>query len=111
MKIISLADVEEEAVTHNADIKKRVMLRRGQLPHLTNFSQARIASGQSVSAHRHTGMHEVFFVAAGEGRIRVDDEEYRLSVGSCVAVESGEAHEITGTGATELVLLYFGIEE
>lgn len=111
MNIVLLADLPEEGVSHNPAIKKRVMLRRSQLPHLTNFSQSSIAPRQSVGAHAHTGMFEVFFVASGEGRIRIDDAEYGLRAGICVAVEPGEAHEITNTGATDLVLLYFGIEE
>lgn len=111
MNIVSLADVPAEGVSHNPDIKKRVMLRRGQLPHLTNFSQSSIAPRQTVGAHAHTGMFEVFFVASGEGRIKIDEEEYVLRAGTCVAVEPGEAHEISNTGATDLVLLYFGIEE
>ncbi|AUB34858.1 Mannose-6-phosphate isomerase, cupin superfamily [Nostoc flagelliforme CCNUN1] len=34
----SLKDLAEESVSHNAEIKKKVMLRFGDLPHLTNLS-------------------------------------------------------------------------
>ncbi|MEO0935016.1 MAG: cupin domain-containing protein, partial [Cyanobacteria bacterium J06641_2] len=39
MKFTSLDNLPQEAVSHNAEIKKKVMLRFGDLPHLTNFSQ------------------------------------------------------------------------
>lgn len=111
MKIVSLADVPEQGVSHNPDIRKRVMLGRGCVPHLTNFTESCLAPGQTADAHAHTGMHEVFFVASGEGRIRIGGEEHALGAGVCVAVAPGESHEITCTGAGNLVLLYFGIEE
>jgi quercetin dioxygenase-like cupin family protein len=111
MKKISLADVPAEPVSHNPEITKRVLLRRGDLPHLTNFSRSRLLPGQTASAHAHAGMHEVFFVESGAGIMRVDAREVTLEAGVCVAVGPGESHEIMNTGAADLVLIYFGIEE
>jgi quercetin dioxygenase-like cupin family protein len=65
MKKVSLTDVPEEGVSHNPEIKKRVLLRRGDVPHLTNFSRSRLAPGQTVSAHAHASLHEVFYVERG----------------------------------------------
>ncbi|HEY0003237.1 MAG TPA: cupin domain-containing protein [Pyrinomonadaceae bacterium] len=110
MKIISLADLPEEGVTHNPEIKKRVLLRRGDVAHLTNFTRSELLPGQAASAHSHRDMFEVFFVQSGEGLMRVDDKEYGIEAGVCVTVEPGESHEILNTGAARLVLLYFGIE-
>ena len=110
MKIVSLVLVPEEPVSHNPSIKKKVMLRPGDLPHLTNFSQARFAPHQAAAAHTHRDMHEVFFVESGAGLIRVDGAEHPLTPGVCVAVRPGEVHEIVNGGAEELVLTYFGVE-
>jgi quercetin dioxygenase-like cupin family protein len=109
MKVTSLSTLPEQAVSHNPAIKKKVMLSLGELPHLTNFSQARFAPGQVASAHSHSNMCEVFFVEAGEGTIWIDDVPYSLQSGSCVAVDVGEKHEICNTGSTDLVLTYFGL--
>jgi quercetin dioxygenase-like cupin family protein len=105
----SLNELPEEPVSHNPEIKKKVMLRFGELPHLTNFSQARFAPGQSAPAHAHQDMCEVFFVESGAGVIHIDGQEYPLVPGNCVAVEPGEVHEVVNTGTTELVLTYFGL--
>ncbi|MEH1921956.1 cupin domain-containing protein [Nostoc sp.] len=105
----SLQDLPEESVSHNAAIKKKVMLRFGDLPHLTNFSQARFAPGQTAPAHAHQDMCEVFFVEAGPGVIHIDGKEYPLLPGNCVAIEPGEVHEVVNSGSTELVLTYFGL--
>jgi len=110
MKIVLLSKLPEEAVSHNPEIKKKVMLRSGDLPYLTNFSQARFAPHQAAAAHAHRDMHEVFFVESGAGLIRVDGAEHPLTPGVCVAVRPGELHEIVNAGAEELVLTYFGVK-
>lgn len=110
MKKVSLAELPEEGVSHNPEIKKRVLLRRGDVPHLTNFSRSRLAPGQTARAHAHADMHEVFYVESGAGVMKVDGEELRLEAGVCVAVSPGERHEIANTGGGDLVLCYFGVE-
>jgi len=110
MKIVSLGGVGEEGVSHDPAIKKRVMLRDGQVPGLAMFSQARFGPGQVAAAHRHAGMHEVFFVESGQGVIRIDGKSHRLETGVCVVAEQGESHEIENTGLSNLILTYFGIK-
>jgi quercetin dioxygenase-like cupin family protein len=109
MKHVSLTHIAEESVSHNPAIKKKVMLRLGDLPHLTNFSQARFAPGQIAPAHAHQDMCEVFFVESGSGVMQIDEQEYVLSAGVCIAVEPGETHEVKNNGEEELVLTYFGL--
>jgi mannose-6-phosphate isomerase-like protein (cupin superfamily) len=104
-----LSEIEGEGVSHDPEIVKRVMLRNGDVPHLTNFSQARFGPGQRVTAHSHADMYEVFFVEAGRGQIIVDGAEYPLEPGRCTLVEPGEVHELLNEGPGELVLTYFGI--
>lgn len=111
MKLISLAGLPFEGVSHNPEIEKRVILQRGDVPHLTSFSQTQLKPGQVARAHAHKRMHEVFYVLKGSGRIRVDDGVHELTAGTCVAVAPDECHEITNTGAEDLTLIYFGIEE
>jgi mannose-6-phosphate isomerase-like protein (cupin superfamily) len=75
MKKVSLADAPEEGVLHDPEIKKRVLLRRGNVPHLTNSSRSRLAPGQTARAHAHADMHEVFYVEQGTGVMKINDEE------------------------------------
>ncbi len=99
-----------EAVSHNPAIAKQVMLRMGDVPHLTNFSQARFQPGQIAQAHTHTDMHEVFFVESGEGTITINGLPHALNPGVCVAVAPHETHEVVNTGDRDLVLTYFGLQ-
>jgi quercetin dioxygenase-like cupin family protein len=110
MKTRSLSTLPTEGVSHNPGIAKQVMLRNGELPHLTQFAQARFAPGQVAAAHTHADMFEVFFVESGVGRMTVDGHAHHLQAGSCVAVEPGEVHELENVGHTELVVTYFGLQ-
>lgn len=109
MKQVSLSQIPEQGVSHNPAIRKKVMLQAGELPHLTNFAQARFAPGQVAAAHAHRDMCEIFFVEAGTGTIVIDGIPYPLNPGTCIAVEVGEVHEVANTGSEELVLTYLGL--
>ncbi|NER78720.1 MAG: cupin domain-containing protein [Leptolyngbya sp. SIO1D8] len=109
MKRVSLDTIPAQGVSHNAAIRKQVMLRGGDLPHLTQFAQAQFEPGQVATAHAHTDMHEVFFVQSGQGQMTVDGKVYPLFPGVCIAVAPEETHEVCNTGAEQLVLNYFGI--
>lgn len=109
MKTTNLAEIPQEGVSHNPDILKQVMLRYGDVPFLTNFSQSRFQPGQVCDPHRHEDMWEVFFVEAGMGEIRIEGTPYPLTPGTCLVVAPQEWHELENTGDAELVLTYFGI--
>lgn len=89
MKIISLSNVPEEGVSHNPEIRKKVMLRAGEIPHLNSFSQACLGPGQVAGAHAHKDMYEIFFIEEGNGIICVENKRYRLEKGVCIVVEPG----------------------
>lgn len=110
MKLVSLADLPEEGVSHNPEIRKRVLLRRGQIPHLTNFTRSVLLPNQTASPHTHPDMYEIFLVQSGTALVRINEDTYQLHPGHCLTIEPGEQHEITNPGTTELILLYFGIE-
>lgn len=110
MKLVTLSHLPVEGVSHDPGIKKQVMLRNGDIPHITNFSQATFAPGQTVTPHAHADMVEVFFVETGQGIIWIEGDEHTLAEGVCVAVDSGETHELKNTGDLPLVLTYFGVK-
>ena len=100
---------ESLPVSHQPTISKRVLLEPGELPVLTNFSQAVFGPGDVAPGHRHDDMWEVFFVRSGRGTIRIDGIESALEQDHCWAIEPGELHEIRNDGDGDLVLLYFGL--
>lgn len=111
MRAVRLDELPEEGVSHDPELRKRVLLRRGAVPHLTAFSRAVLRPGQAVTAHAHADMHEVFWVETGRGEARVGGRALPLEPGICLLVEPGEEHALACTGPDDLVLLYFGVEE
>ncbi|MBI2022789.1 cupin domain-containing protein [Candidatus Daviesbacteria bacterium] len=111
MKLISLKNLPNEPVSHNPQILKKVILKKGLIPKLTNFSQATFKPGQIAPSHAHLDMYEVFFVTVGSGIIKINQKEYKLKKGVCVLVDPDETHEIVNSGLKDLVLTYFGIEK
>ncbi|HEX7119007.1 MAG TPA: cupin domain-containing protein [Longimicrobiales bacterium] len=108
---VRLDDIAGEGVSHDPEIRKRVMIRNGRVPHLTTFAQSRFRPGQATTAHSHRDMFEIFLVEAGTGVVRIDGRELPLEPGVCVVIEPGEVHDMANTGNEELVLTYFGIAE
>ncbi len=109
MKIQSLAALPDEAVSHNPSIRKKVMVRAGNIPNLIYFSRACFPPGAIAGAHSHTDMSEVFFVESGTGTIRINGTDHSLEPGYCITVEPYEVHEVINTGTVELILTYLGV--
>lgn len=109
MKILQLQHTAETEVSHNSAIKKRVMLANGELGSITQFARSVFPAGSVAHEHVHNDMGEVFLIESGSGEIVVNDRAYPLGPGTCVVVEPGDRHELKNTGATDLVVTYFGV--
>ncbi|WP_330204385.1 cupin domain-containing protein [Cyanobacterium sp. Dongsha4] len=109
MEYISLKELPNQSVSHNQSIKKKTILNKGKLPHITNFSQAIFAPKQVAYVHNHDDMWEVFYVEKGTGIIKINEREYILEKGVCVLVEPNENHEIINNGDDNLIINYFGV--
>jgi mannose-6-phosphate isomerase-like protein (cupin superfamily) len=109
MKYKSLRNLPLVHVSHQEAIFKQVLLSNGEVPHITNFSQAKLAKGQQVEEHAHLDMTEVYFVLQGRGEIIINSVVSALEPGVCVVVEPTEKHSVLCVSDEPLVLLYFGV--
>lgn len=109
MKHISIDAIVETGVSHNPDIKKKVILDRGYIPQLMTFGQATFQPGQSVDSHKHDTMYEVFYIQSGKAVFLVDDTRVELVAGDCVSIEPGEVHSQENPFKEPVTWLYFGI--
>jgi mannose-6-phosphate isomerase-like protein (cupin superfamily) len=103
-------DIPWEGVSHNPEIRKKVLIARGIIPHLNAFSQSIIAPGQKVTPHTHKDMAEIFLIQQGKGTIQVNGRELPLTQGTCIAVQPGEEHSLWNTGSDDLQITYICIE-
>jgi quercetin dioxygenase-like cupin family protein len=109
MKHGKLDHLPEQPVSHNPDITKRVLFKHGEIPSVTQYSQASFLPGQIAPAHAHADMYEVFLCLSGTGSIVIDGDTYELTPGHFYLCEPGEMHEIVNDGQDVLELLQLGV--
>ena len=110
MKIVSLKNLPEEQNSHNPQITKKVMIKNGEVPHLTNLTQATFPPGVLANEHTHQDMYEIFFIEKGSANIKINGKSYKMEIGDCMTVEPGDAHEVSNSGESDLIITYMGVE-
>jgi len=109
MKIVDIERVAADGVSHDPAIRKKVLLRAGEVPHVAQLAQATFEPGQVARGHSHPDMWEIFWCTAGDGVLRMGDREIALAPGRCVVVEPGELHELRNTGATAMLVTVLAV--
>lgn len=109
MKLVHLAQVPAEGVSHQPEIKKQVMVKNGEIPQLTGFSQAVFKPGQSCEKHQHPTMYEVYFVLEGEATLIVNSKKFKAVKNDCVTIKPGEPHSAANNSDRDFVWIYFGL--
>lgn len=109
MKLIHVDKLPEEGVSHNPEIKKKVILEKGYIPQLMTFGQATFQPGQSVKEHEHKTMHEVFYIQSGKAVFVVNNKTIKLKKGDVLSIEPGETHSQENPYNKPVTWSYFGI--
>lgn len=109
MKQGNLTDLTVEPSSHNRDVVKRVLFKKGDIPHVTQVSQALFKPGTLVALHSHPDMYELFVCVSGRGTIQINGLDHDLIPGSFVLCEPGEVHAIANSANETLVLNQMGI--
>lgn len=109
MKLSKIKDLPEVGVSHNQDIKKKVIIDKGYIPHLITFGQATFKPGQSVATHKHDAVFEVFHVLSGKAVFIVEGKEIILEEGYSLTIEPRELHSQKNAFDENVTWLYFGI--
>jgi mannose-6-phosphate isomerase-like protein (cupin superfamily) len=107
VKLFSLEESPFEPVSHDPQLKKKV-LARDPLPSLLHVSHIVLPRGSAASEHSHADFAEVFYCIRGEAVFLVEGKEVFVREGNLLIVEPGELHCITRI-VKELELLYFHI--
>jgi mannose-6-phosphate isomerase-like protein (cupin superfamily) len=70
-----------------------------------SLAEATVPPGAATTAHLHRQAEELYFFTAGEGRLRVGEDERAVRPGDCAVIPPGTVHKLWNTGSTPLVLL------
>lgn len=109
MKLFSLDDTPYESVSHDPQIKKKV-LTRDSLPCVKHVSHVILRSGDTVSEHTHHHEYEVFFCIRGTAVMTVNGEKLTIAQGNLMYAEPGDSHSFEEI-IEETELLYFVVQE
>lgn len=110
--------VQQPVILHEAECDEGWNNERhGRIAWRTLFSSERtptesltagvgeIGPGDRLEAHQHTPT-EVYYIFAGEGAVRIGEEEYRLKPGSAVFIPGNAVHGLRNTGRDILRFFY-----
>lgn len=105
MKIFSLQETPYERVSHDPQLKKRVMARN-ITPCVRHVSHIVLKPGDKVSEHRHEKEFEVMYCIRGLAYFIVNGKKVSIRQGDLISVEPGDLHAIVDI-PEETELLYF----
>jgi len=69
-----------------------------------SLAEARVGPGEATAAHRLRNA-EVYYIIAGAGEMRIEDETAAVRSGQAVYIPPGAVQSIHNTGAEDLVFL------
>ncbi|KAG0086620.1 hypothetical protein BGZ92_007999 [Podila epicladia] len=90
MKTTTLDTLPVAYISHDSTVEKKVLLKMGEVPNVSQLAVATLKPGELASKHLHEDMTEI-------------------KAGTTVTVFPMESHEIRNTGSENLVIIYFGI--
>ena len=70
-----------------------------------SLAEATLDPGGETAEHYHPRSEELYYFVAGEGRMRLDEDEAPVAAGDCVVIGPGTPHKLWNTGSAPLVLL------
>ena len=70
-----------------------------------SLAEARIPIGGSTLEHFHPKAEEIYFITAGSGKMRIENETREVKSGDAIAIPPGQKHKIWNTGENVLRLL------
>ena len=62
--------------------------------------------GEDIGLEMHEDGDQFFRVEKGEGKVIIDDNEYKVGDGSAITVPAGAKHNVINTSNTESLKLY-----
>jgi mannose-6-phosphate isomerase-like protein (cupin superfamily) len=70
-----------------------------------SLAEATVQPGRETAEHYHPQTEELYYFVAGEGRMRLGEDEAAVGAGDCVVIPPGTTHKLWNTGSQNLVLL------
>lgn len=104
MDIHNLSTVSAFITKDGSEIRELLAYRNSCIRN-QSLAEARLPVGSSTQEHYHPKAEEIYFITAGNGRIRIEGELRDVKVGDAIAIPPGQRHKLWNTGSGVLKLL------
>ena len=104
MEIVNLNDAPPFTTKDGSEIRELLAYRNSSIRN-QSLAEARLPEGTATQEHYHARTEEIYFITAGQGRMRIEDETREVKAGDAVAIPPGKKHKLWNTGASTLTLL------
>ncbi len=104
MEKVNLDQVEPFITKDGSQIRELLAYRNSAVRN-QSLAEATVPVGGSTDEHYHSETEEIYFILAGEGKMRIEDESQDVRVGDAIAILPGQKHKLWNTGDVPLRLL------
>src|SRR5262249_47399826 len=104
MEITSLSAAPPFVTKDGSEIRELLAYRNSAISN-QSLAEARLAAGTSTQEHYHARTEEIYFITAGQGRMRIEGETAEVKAGDAIAIPPGKKHKLWNTGSGPLTLL------
>jgi len=104
MDITNLERVPAFITKDGSEIRELLAYRNSSIRN-QSLAEARVPPGSSTQEHYHVRTEEIYFITAGQGRLRIEGELTEVKPGDAIAIPPGRKHKLWNTGAETLTLL------
>ena len=84
---------------------RELLAYRNSCIRLQSLAEARVPVGSSTQEHYHIHTEEIYYITAGQGRMRLGTETREVRPGDAIAILPGQRHKLWNTGQEVLRLL------
>ena len=104
MDVRNLDDVPAFITKDGSEIRELLAYRNSSIRN-QSFAEARLPVGGSTQEHYHPKAEEIYFITAGSGKMRIENETREVKMGDAIAIPPGCKHKLSNIGAETLRLL------
>ena len=104
MDIKNLSEVPAFITKDGSEIRE-LLAHRNSAIRLQSLAEARLGPGKSTQEHFHKQTEEIYYITAGTGRMKIEEETREVKAGDAIAIPPGMRHKIWNTGSATLALL------
>ena len=92
-------------ITKDGSEIRELLAHRNSAIRNQSLAEARVPAGGSTLEHYHPKTEEIYYITAGAGRVRIENETRDVKPGDAIAIPPGRKHKLWNTGNEPLKLL------